>query len=164
MTEKKIDLSNVKVGGKLWTIQEGDTECQRVDNDDQPIVTSDDEYFMLDGKKYDDDKYPSCYHSYQEFLEFHNIAPVRMTRNELLTHIKNIMFDDVYSVIKHGFLLAGGQIIEEPKHLPCMLCGVNVEQKENGIVYHNDNGCILSDHNYSGTYWDDPSKRGGKIG
>jgi len=165
MTEKKIDLSNVKVGGKLWTIQEGDTECQRVDNDDQPIVTSDDEYFMLDGKKYDDDKYPSCYHSYQEFLEFHNIAPVRMTEKELkdITHNHDYDCLSTDEVFEKGFLLAGGQIIEEPKNLPCPVCGKEpyIDIEGNSALCPNKI-CLMYENYWSIQDWNDPSKRGRK--
>jgi len=164
MSEKKIDLSNVQIGNPLWTVFTGDTVCEKFERN---RITACGFNFGTDGTFFRDDKFPTCFHSREEFLDFHDIAPVRMTKKELedeaskIVRRQGIGFDTDLQI---GFLLAGGQIIEEPKHLPCMLCGANVEQKENGIVYHNDNGCILSDHNYSGTYWDDPSKRGGKIG
>jgi hypothetical protein len=58
----KSDLSKVKGRDKIWTIKDGWVEVIRVDEDDYPIFAGE-EFYRIDGKLDEDDKYPS------EFLE-----------------------------------------------------------------------------------------------
>lgn len=61
----KSDLSKVKVGDKIWTIQEGWTSVTKIDEDSEyPIQTTQIEEYTIDGKFYSDDKYPSAFLEY----------------------------------------------------------------------------------------------------
>lgn len=58
----KSDLSKVKVGDKIWTIQEGWTNVKKIDGDSEyPIQTTQIEEYTINGKLYSDDKYPSAF-------------------------------------------------------------------------------------------------------
>ncbi len=59
-----IDFYTLKVGDKVWSIQEGDTEIKSFDSDDNsfPINTSNDAYTKK-GCWGEDDKFPSLFKS-----------------------------------------------------------------------------------------------------
>ena len=60
----KSDLSNVKVGDKIWTIQEGWTEVERIANNNSnlfPIYTKRGECYGLGGSYRLEDKHPSAF-------------------------------------------------------------------------------------------------------
>ena len=60
----KSDLSKVKVGDKIWTIQQGWTEVIGIeDGETYPIKTATSTY-MLNGKHYKENKYPSAFTEY----------------------------------------------------------------------------------------------------
>jgi hypothetical protein len=168
MSEKKIDLSDVEVGHNLWTIQEGETVCSDIYKEANccSIFTLCDVY-RGDGNYREDDKHPSCYHNYQEFLDFHAIAPVRMTEKELSHSSEYDIIGCAYDILKTGFLLAGGQIIEELKNLPCPVCGCKMKDIEpdksvDRFLQHPDNGCLFSKQCHQASVWNDTSKRVGK--
>ena len=57
----KSDLSNVKVGDKIWTIQEGWTEVKEIDERNfAPIITKNGSYYT-DGHWVIRDKYPRAF-------------------------------------------------------------------------------------------------------
>lgn len=60
----KSDLSKVKVGDKIWTIQNGWTEVIQINEEtDYPIGTEEDSY-TLDGKNTIFEKHPSAFLEY----------------------------------------------------------------------------------------------------
>jgi hypothetical protein len=62
----KVDLSKVKVGDKIWTIEEGWTKVVGIDLDlynKYPIETRDNTY-TIDGKIDSSDKFPSAFIEY----------------------------------------------------------------------------------------------------
>ena len=61
----KSDLSKVKVGDKIWTIQDGWIEVIKIDNE-EPYFVIDTEYetYKIDGKSRIKDKYPSAFLEY----------------------------------------------------------------------------------------------------
>jgi hypothetical protein len=60
----KVDLSKVKVGDKIWTIEDGWTKVVDIDLDSKyPIETRNNTY-ALDGKVNVDDKHPSAFLEY----------------------------------------------------------------------------------------------------
>jgi hypothetical protein len=165
MSEKKIYLSDVEVGDKLWSVRHGETTCQdvRIDHPEYHIVTPAGIY-TNSGKYYVDDKFPTLFHSREEFLEFHDIAPVRMTRKEIRQKYELLEdYSSSFEIMLQGFSVAGGQIIEEPKNLPCFVCGKDVmipNDSSPEYLLHKENGCILSDYMFLKNVWNDPSKRG----
>lgn len=56
----KSDLSKVKVGDKIWTIQDGWTKVIAIEKDNLPIITDGDCY-TNDGKRFLTNKYPSAF-------------------------------------------------------------------------------------------------------
>jgi len=56
----KSDLSKVKVGDSIWTIQKGNVKVIRIDNDGYPVVTESISY-SKDGKVWTSDQYPSAF-------------------------------------------------------------------------------------------------------
>lgn len=56
------DLSKVKVGDKIWTIQEGWTKVAKIDHSyNYPIRTENDYVYLLNGTLSMSDKYPSAF-------------------------------------------------------------------------------------------------------
>jgi hypothetical protein len=166
MSEKKIDLSDVKVGDPLWTIQNRDDSCTSINEHPFRIGTNGDA-FTINGERWLGDKFPSCYHNYQEFLDFHAIAPVRMTEKELEEQYDEIDSMCAYAIAKRFYIMAGGQIIEKPVNLPCPVCGCEMKDIEpdksvDRFLQHPDNGCLFSKQCHQASVWNDPSKRGGK--
>jgi len=165
MTEKKIDLSNVVVGQKLWSAERG--ECFVTLVGENTITTG----CIPKFSRYDKNgivsgttnTVPTLFHSREEFLEFHSIAPVRMTRSVLNISFQNS--ERQYSSFVYyemGYKLAGGQIIEEPKNLPCPKCGCDMAR---GLVdwklrHPAHNYCSLSGIVVDRDLWNDESKRG----
>jgi len=164
MSEKKIYLSDVEVGDKLWSVRHGETTCQdvRIDHPEYHIVTPAGIY-TNSGKYYVDDKFPTLFHSREEFLEFHDIAPVRMTRKEIRQKYELLEdYSSSFEIMLQGFSVAGGQIIEEPKNLPCPKCGCDMAR---GLVdwklrHPAHNYCSLSGIVVDRDLWNDESKRG----
>lgn len=60
----KSDLSKVKVGDKIWTIQEGWIEVKRIDTSEIFSIKTEFNSYTIDGKNYSDDKYPSVFIEY----------------------------------------------------------------------------------------------------
>jgi len=94
------------------------------------------------------------------------LEPVRMTEKELITKYEDYP-DSLsnYGNFKQGFILAGGQIIEEPKNLPCVNCGSDPLKTVEGNNLYCSNGkgnCFLFGVLIPVEVWNDPSKRGGK--
>jgi len=55
-------MKNLKVGDKVWTIQDGETIVIEIKEDyDFPIITANDKYYTLDGLHYTSDKHPSLF-------------------------------------------------------------------------------------------------------
>lgn len=84
----KSDLKDVKVGQKIWTIQEGWTEVIRIiPFSEYPIQTEKDIYLDFDGKYEKEDKHPSA------FLE--NPFEKEITREvekKMLNDFRNYLF------------------------------------------------------------------------
>jgi len=60
----KSDLSKVRVGDKIWTIQQDLTEVLRIeDGATYPVITDGNSY-TIDGKLVDSDKHPSAFLEY----------------------------------------------------------------------------------------------------
>lgn len=58
----KSDLSKVKVGDKIWTIQEGWIKVKQINQGYAfPIVSEGSYSYRQDGKRTDNDKYPSAF-------------------------------------------------------------------------------------------------------
>ena len=60
------NLSKVKVGDKIWTIQEGWTKVIRIESisTNYPIMTQQGSSYTIDGKREVHDKYPSAFLEY----------------------------------------------------------------------------------------------------
>jgi hypothetical protein len=66
----KVDLSKVKIGDKIWTIQEGWTEVKIINQKyNFPITTSNANKYQFDGKRFNDDRHPSAFLEYPFGLE-----------------------------------------------------------------------------------------------
>jgi hypothetical protein len=61
----KSDLSKVKVGDKIWTIQDGWTKVIKID-DEEPhfIIDTKNETYTIDGRSKRGDKHPSAFLEY----------------------------------------------------------------------------------------------------
>jgi hypothetical protein len=59
----KSDLSKVKKGDKIWTIQHGLIEVERIEKYDYPVYAGG-EFYMTDGKLDEGDKFPSAFLEY----------------------------------------------------------------------------------------------------
>jgi hypothetical protein len=57
----KSDLSKVKLGDKIFTIEEGWVEVIGVYTDSYPIETEGEYTYTIDGKLNEEDKYPSAF-------------------------------------------------------------------------------------------------------
>ncbi len=162
MTEKKIDLSNVVVGQKLWSAERG--ECFVTLVGENTITTG----CIPKFSRYDKNgivsgttnTVPTLFHSREEFLEFHNIAPVRMTRKEIWYRLWD---DDNLDTGVRGFIIAGGQIIEESKNLPCPVCGCNIPDDtyytKDRVCHPKSITCFMSNLSWNKYEWNDESKR-----
>lgn len=60
----KSDLSKVKVGDKIWTIQGGWIEVIRIDTSKTFPIDTECHSYTIDGKIYFNDKYPSAFLEY----------------------------------------------------------------------------------------------------
>jgi hypothetical protein len=61
----KSDLSKVKVGDKIWTIQDGWIEVIEIDNEEPYyVIDTGKENYTIDGKFRKGDKYPSAFNEY----------------------------------------------------------------------------------------------------
>lgn len=60
----KSDLSKVKVGDKIWTIQSGWIEVKRIDTSETFPIETESNSYTIDGKVYFDDKHPSAFLEY----------------------------------------------------------------------------------------------------
>jgi hypothetical protein len=61
----KVDLSKVKVGGRIWTIQKGWVQVISIDNDEPYyVIDTENETYTIDGKSKRGDKYPSAFLEY----------------------------------------------------------------------------------------------------
>jgi hypothetical protein len=70
---KTIDLSDLKVGDKAWSTQQGEVEVVRiVDGNFYPIHTKT-EVYALDGKFSNSYEHPTLFHSEQEFRDYWGI-------------------------------------------------------------------------------------------
>ena len=82
----KSDLSKVKVGDKIWTIQEGWTNVEtRTEYFEYPISTKKGYTYALDGKSHRDDIHPSAFLECQfkeEPIEKDTLVYFRNNENE----------------------------------------------------------------------------------
>jgi hypothetical protein len=60
----KSDLSKVKVGDKIWTIESGWTKVVNTNDSSVYPVETEDPCFTIDGKRWKSDKYPSAFLEY----------------------------------------------------------------------------------------------------
>ena len=60
----KSDLSKVKVGGKIWTIEDGWTNVINIEHTDKYPIETENYTYTIDGKVNIDDKYPSAFLEY----------------------------------------------------------------------------------------------------
>jgi hypothetical protein len=60
----KSDLSKVKVGDRIWTIEAGWEQVIDIDLGDKYPIETENMCYTYDGKKYDTDKYPSAFLEY----------------------------------------------------------------------------------------------------
>lgn len=60
----KSDLSKVKVGDKIWTIQEDWTEVIGIENGSTHPINTKITSYMLDGKRHKHDKHASAFTEY----------------------------------------------------------------------------------------------------
>jgi len=82
----KSDLSKVKVGDKIWTIQDGWIEVIKIENE-EPYFVIDTEYetYTIDGKSRIKDKYPSAFLEYpfkEQLIEKDTLVWFRDSENE----------------------------------------------------------------------------------
>ena len=74
-----IDFDTLKVGDKVWTIQEGDTEVINFDyNTIYPIRTTNNELYKKDGSFQTNDKFPSLFKSnpFESISEYPKVMEV----------------------------------------------------------------------------------------
>lgn len=74
-----IDFDTLKVGDKVWTIQEGDTEVINFDyNTIYPIRTTNNELYKKDGSFQTNDKFPSLFKSnpFENISEYPKVMEV----------------------------------------------------------------------------------------
>jgi len=74
-----IDFDTLKVGDKVWTIQEGDTEIKHLDNSSvYPIRTTNNELYKKDGHFQTDNKFPSLFKSnpFEHISEYPKVMEV----------------------------------------------------------------------------------------
>lgn len=90
--------------------------------------------------------------------------PIKMTLEELENEFgKSSQFFALFGYYKKGFLLAGGQIIEEPKNLRCQNCGKEPAECNYGTaLFCSNRACLYHGVELPRKEWNDPSKRGGK--
>lgn len=147
MTEKKIDLSESEAGNTVYHVSYGVSEIYGIhyENNIKTIFVKGRSY-GIDGKHEASDLYPTIFHNYQEFLDFHAIAPSRMTGKELVENFNLCKEAEIegISLLREGFLLGGGQIIEEPANLPCPLCGNEMVDHEGHHVRHPNGDCVMA--------------------
>ena len=67
---KKVDLSDLKVGDKVWSCAHGDMKVVRMVNNKVFISTPHADFYSFDGRVYKDDIHPTLFHSEQEFIEY----------------------------------------------------------------------------------------------
>ncbi len=60
----KVDLSKVKVGEKIWTIQDGWTEVIDIILGTEFLIKTSSEGYDFNGRYYSDDKFPSAFLEY----------------------------------------------------------------------------------------------------
>ena len=60
----KSDLSKVKVGGKIWTIEDGWTNVINIEHTDKYPIETENYTYTIDGKFDKNDKYPSAFTEY----------------------------------------------------------------------------------------------------
>jgi hypothetical protein len=60
----KSDLSNVKIGDKIWTIQSGWEEVIAINSVDKYPIETKSNCFTIDGLRWRGDKYPSAFLEY----------------------------------------------------------------------------------------------------
>lgn len=61
----KSDLSKVKAGDKIWTIQDGWTKIKEITQSSQPkVIVENGTLYTLDGKYFTNNKYPSAFLEY----------------------------------------------------------------------------------------------------
>ena len=82
----KSNLSKVKVGDKIWTIQDGWTKVIKID-DEEPhfIIDTTNETYTIDGKSKRGDKHPSAFLEYpfkQQVIEKDTLVWFRDSEDE----------------------------------------------------------------------------------
>lgn len=70
--KKVIDLSDVKLGDTLWSVIYGDVKVEYISDCSVIIEVSErDVVYDLEGRYDTEDTYPTLFHSFDEFAEYH---------------------------------------------------------------------------------------------
>ena len=69
---KKNDLSHLKVGDKVWSVQTNEAKITYIHNNILIEINGDNECYM-DGRYLEDDKHPTVFESKENFLEYWGI-------------------------------------------------------------------------------------------
>ena len=81
----KSDLSKVKVGGKIWTIEDGWTKVINIEHTDKYPIGTENYTYSIDGKVKTGDKYPSAFLEYpfkEQPIEKDTLVWFRDSENE----------------------------------------------------------------------------------
>jgi hypothetical protein len=84
---KTIDLSDLKVGDKVWNIQKGEVKILEIEKDEfYPLLAGSSKHtyyrFKLNGLYHTDDQHPTLFHSEQEFREYWGFESNQLTKRE----------------------------------------------------------------------------------
>ena len=84
---KTIDLSDLKVGDKVWNIQKGEVKILEIEKDEfYPLLAGSSKHtyyrFKLNGLYHTDDQHPTLFHSEQEFREYWGMESNQLTKRE----------------------------------------------------------------------------------
>ena len=86
-----IDFDTLKVGDKVWSIQEGNTEIKHLDGDSvYPIRTTNNELYKKDGCYQTNDKSPSLFKSnpFESISEYPKLMEVSNNENFIQSEIR----------------------------------------------------------------------------
>jgi hypothetical protein len=84
---KTIDLSDLKVGDKVWNIQKGEVKILEIEKDEfYPLLAGSSKHtyyrFKLNGLYHTDDQHPTLFHNEQEFREYWGMESNQLTKRE----------------------------------------------------------------------------------
>ena len=86
-----IDFDTLKVGDKVWSIQEGNTEIKHLDGDSvYPIRTTNNELYKKDGCYQTNDNFPSLFKSnpFESISEYPKVMEVSNNENFIQSEIR----------------------------------------------------------------------------